>query len=267
MIQQLGTQWERFDRAMIAFMTAHGARLLRVALGVTFVWFGALKVAGLSPVADLVAQTVYWLPPAFFVPFLGWWEVVVGVGLLFGVALRLVLLLFWLQMAGTFLVLVLRPELAFQSGNPLLLTVIGEFVVKNLVLIAAGLVIGSTVPRASTLNGEKPRAQHGETFHPGDAVQQLSAIHGDRSVEIFTHGTLQLKMYAPRGTDPQTHHTRDELYFVASGGGRFFGGVDRRPVGPGDVIFAPAGCVHRFEDFSDDLTVWVAFYGPEGGED
>ena len=147
MITQLETRWARLDRAMIAFMTAYGARLLRIALAVTFIWFGALKVVGRSPVADLVAQTVYWLPPAFFVPFLGWWELAVGIGLLLSVALRLVLLLFWLQMAGTFLVLVLRPEIAFQSGNPLLLTVTGEFVIKNLVLIAAGLVIGSTVPR------------------------------------------------------------------------------------------------------------------------
>ena len=146
-MSRLQIRWERLDRLMIDFMTANGTRLLRVALGITFIWFGALKVVGRSPVADLVAQTVYWLPPAFFVPFLGWWEVVVGVGLLLSVALRLVLLLFWLQMAGTFLVLVLRPELAFQSGNPILLTVTGEFVIKNLVLIAAGLVIGSTVPR------------------------------------------------------------------------------------------------------------------------
>jgi len=149
MVNLLQMRWERLDRLMIDFMTANGTRLLRVALGITFIWFGALKVVGRSPVADLVAQTVYWLPPAFFVPFLGWWEVVVGVGLLLGVALRLVLLLFWLQMAGTFLVLVLRPDLTFQSGNPLLLTVLGEFVIKNLVLIAAGLVIGSTVRQAS----------------------------------------------------------------------------------------------------------------------
>jgi len=147
MVDQFETRWERLDRAMIAFMAANGTRLLRVALAVTFIWFGALKIVGRSPVADLVAQTTYWLPSAFFVPFLGWWELVVGLGLLSGVALRLILLLFWAQMAGTFLVLVLRPELAFQSGNPLLLTVTGEFVIKNLVLIAAGLVIGSTVPR------------------------------------------------------------------------------------------------------------------------
>lgn len=260
-------QWQRFDRAMIAFMTAHGTRLLRLALGVTFVWFGALKVVGLSPVADLVAQTVYWLAPDFFVPFLGWWEVVVGLGLLFGVALRLVLLLFWLQLGGTLLVLVLRPELAFQSGNPLLLTVIGEFVVKNLVLIAAGLVVGTTVPRPTPeAKGRKHRARSGETFQKGDAVQRVSGHGSERSVEIFAHGTLQLKMYAPRGTDPQTPHTRDELYFVAAGRGFFFNGVVRRPVGGGDAIFAPAGSVHRFEDFSDDLSVWVVFYGPEGGE-
>lgn len=143
----LWARWERFDRAMIEFMTDHGIGLLRTTLAVIFIWFGVLKVVGRSPVADLVAGTVYWVRPELFIPFLGIWEVIVGVGLLFGVALRGVLLLFWLQMAGTFLVLVMRPELAFQSGNPLLLTVTGEFVVKNLALIAAGLVIGSTLRR------------------------------------------------------------------------------------------------------------------------
>lgn len=72
-----------------------------------------------------------------------------GLGLLFGVALRVVLFLFWLQLAGTFLVLVVRPDLAFQGGNPFLLTTLGEFVIKNLVLIAAGLVVGSAVDRKS----------------------------------------------------------------------------------------------------------------------
>ncbi len=107
-------------------MAAHGIRLLRMALAVTFIWFGALKVLGQSPVADLVSRTVYWIPPAFFVPFLGTWEVVVGLGLLLGLALRAVLLLFWMQMAGTFLVLVMHPDIAFQAGNPLLLTTTGE---------------------------------------------------------------------------------------------------------------------------------------------
>jgi uncharacterized membrane protein YkgB len=135
------------DRTLVRFMASWGITLLRVALGIVFVWFGALKLVGRSPVADLVAQTVYWIPPAVVVPVLGVWEVVVGLGLLARVALRVVLFLFWLQMAGTFLVLVVRPDIAFQSGNPLLLTVPGEFVIKNLVLIAAGLVIGSTAAR------------------------------------------------------------------------------------------------------------------------
>lgn len=141
-------KWRRLDHALIDFMAAYGIRLLRIALAVTFIWFGALKLIGQSPVADLVASTVYWIPARLFVPFLGAWEIVVGLGLLFGVALRAILLLFWMQMAGTFLVLLMHPDVAFQGGNPLLLTTTGEFVIKNLVLISAGIVIGSTVPRA-----------------------------------------------------------------------------------------------------------------------
>ena len=142
--------WQRVDAAMVRFMAAWGIRLLRVCLGVVFIWFGALKVAGRSPVVALVASAVPWFPPETFVPFLGGWEILVGAGLLFRVALRLTLFLFWLQMAGTFLVLLLRPDIAFQHGNPLLLTAEGEFVIKNLVLISAGLVVGSTVQRGTS---------------------------------------------------------------------------------------------------------------------
>ena len=139
--------WERLDQRMIRFMAGYGSRILRVSLGIVFIWFGWLKVAGKSPVAELIAHTVYWVPADVFVPFLGVWEIVVGVGLLFAVALRATLFLFWLQMAGTFLVLVVKPDIAFQGGNPLLLTTEGEFVIKNLVLIAAGLVVGGSVQR------------------------------------------------------------------------------------------------------------------------
>ena len=141
----MNSAWNRIDRRMVGFMRKHGIRLLRLALGTVFVWFGVLKVAGVSPVAELVAQTVYWVRPETFMPILGLWEIAVGAGLLFGAALRLTLFLFWLQLAGTFLVLIVRPDIAFQHGNPLLLTTEGEFVIKNLVLIAAGLAVGSTV--------------------------------------------------------------------------------------------------------------------------
>jgi uncharacterized membrane protein YkgB len=143
---------DRLDDPMVRFMQAHGIRALRIALGIVFIWFGALKVIGRSPVADLIAGTVYWVSPDWFIPCLGWWEIVVGAGLLFRLALRLVLFLFWLQLCGTLLVLVLRPDLSFQEGNVLLLTTEGEFVMKNLVLIAGGLVVGSTV-RSRTPGG------------------------------------------------------------------------------------------------------------------
>ena len=135
------------DAAVARFMEAHGITILRVALAIVFIWFGALKVTGQSPVEDLVADTVYWVDADFFVVCLGIWEIVIGVGLLLGVALRLVLLLFFAQMLGTFVTVVIHPGVVFDDSNPLLLTVTGEFIVKNLVLIAAGIVIGSTVRR------------------------------------------------------------------------------------------------------------------------
>jgi len=135
----------RIDAVLVPWLRKRSRPLLRVALGVVFVWFGALKVLGVSPVSDLVASTVYWVDPDWFVPTLGVVEILIGVGLIGGWLLRWVLLAFVAQMIGTALVFVVRPEVAFQDGNPLKLTVEGEFVIKNLVLIAAGLVVGSTI--------------------------------------------------------------------------------------------------------------------------
>lgn len=140
------SRYERLDQRIVSVLRRVSLPLLRASLGVVFVWFGALKVAGMTPVADLVAETVYWFDPAWFVPLLGLVEVAVGAGLLVGRGLRVVLLLFAAQMLGTFLVLVVQPEVAFQGGNPLALTTEGEFVVKNLVLLSAGLVVGSRLP-------------------------------------------------------------------------------------------------------------------------
>ncbi|HEY8259212.1 MAG TPA: cupin domain-containing protein [Gemmatimonadales bacterium] len=99
-----------------------------------------------------------------------------------------------------------------------------------------------------------------------DALAQLPGPNGERYVERFRHGTLSVELYAPRGQDPQTPHTRDEVYVVVTGRGWFRNGTDRHPFAPGDVLFVAAGVTHRFEEFSDDLAVWVFFYGPEGGE-
>ena len=101
---------------------------------------------------------------------------------------------------------------------------------------------------------------------PADWLARLPGENGERFVTAFQHGTLAVELYAPRGTDPQQPHTRDEAYIVVSGSGTYVHGEQRDPFAPGDFLFAPAGLPHRFEDFSDDLVVWVIFYGPEGGE-
>jgi mannose-6-phosphate isomerase-like protein (cupin superfamily) len=98
------------------------------------------------------------------------------------------------------------------------------------------------------------------------AARRAPLPPGRRSALLMTHGSLEVRFYAPRGTDPQTPHTRDEVYVVVAGRGRFFLDGRRTAFGPGDLLFAPAGAEHRFEDFTDDLDLWVVFYGPEGGE-
>jgi putative oxidoreductase len=115
--------------------------LLRIGLGVVFSWFGALKLTGSTPVGELVARTLPFLPAHWFVPALGIFEALLGVALLAGRFLPVVAALMVAHLTGTFLVLVTQPDVAFQNGNPLMLTMTGEFVVKNVVLIIAGLLL------------------------------------------------------------------------------------------------------------------------------
>lgn len=145
------------DEKLIPHLRRWGVPALRISLAVVFIWFGALKVLGASPVVELVASTVYWVDPSWFVPALGVVELLVGAGLAVNRALRLVLAVLVVQLAGTFLVFVLLPDVAYQDGNPLALTVEGEFVVKNLVLLAAAIVVGSRLDeyRAPMAAGER----------------------------------------------------------------------------------------------------------------
>ncbi len=87
-----------------------------------------------------------------------------------------------------------------------------------------------------------------------------------RSAAVFRHGSLLVKLFSPRGKDLQGPHRQDELYVVAKGTGWFVNGAERVRFAVNDVLFVPAGVTHRFEEFSDDLMVWVMFYGPDGGE-
>ncbi|HEV2778136.1 MAG TPA: hypothetical protein VGX25_01925 [Actinophytocola sp.] len=117
--------------------------LLRLTIGTVFLWFGALKVADVTPVGDFVARTLPWFDRAWVLPVLGWFEIGVAVLLIAGRALTLVCAALVAHLTGTFLSLVMQPEVTFQDGNPLMLTTEGEFVVKNLVFIAAALVIAA----------------------------------------------------------------------------------------------------------------------------
>jgi uncharacterized membrane protein YkgB len=134
-----------FDRKATNWMASKGITVLRVGLGVVFFWFGMLKFfPGLSPAEYLVRNTIYFVNPDWFIPVLAAWESVIGLGLITGKFMRLTLLLLFLQMPGTALPLLVLPDVVwtiFPHG----LTLEGQYIFKNLVLIGAGLVLGGTV--------------------------------------------------------------------------------------------------------------------------
>jgi uncharacterized membrane protein YkgB len=138
-------RFDVLDRRITHWMARAGIPILRVALGVVFIWFGALKLfPGMSPAEELVIATVPWIPGSVFLPILAAWEIAIGLGFLTGRALRLTILLLFLQMPGTLAPIVLLPGQVF-TAFPFGLTLVGQYIVKNLVLIAAALVIGATV--------------------------------------------------------------------------------------------------------------------------
>src|SRR3990172_5897023 len=152
---RLGLRLDRLDQSLVRFMSAYGIHLLRLAIAIVYLWFGALKMINASPAGELVVRTVFWLPPSVALRFIGSWEVLIGFGLLFShpLVLRITLFLLWLQIAGTFQIFFLLPGETFQGGSPLRPTLEGQYAIKNIVLITAGLVIGSTVRRARILRG------------------------------------------------------------------------------------------------------------------
>ncbi len=136
------------DRRIAGFMDKYGRLFLRISLAIIFIWFGALKFLGMSPAEELVRRTVYWFQPEIFVPVLGWWEVAIGIGLLIRPLIRVSILLLFLQMPGTMLPLILLPDVCFTQF-PLGLTLESQYIIKNLILISAALVVGGTVRRKS----------------------------------------------------------------------------------------------------------------------
>jgi uncharacterized membrane protein YkgB len=138
-------KFDKIDKAITYQMTRWGIPILRIALGIVFFWFGALKMfLGVSPAEPLISATVTILPIGIFMPILATWEMAIGIGFLTGKFLRTTILLLFLQMPGTMSPIFLLPERVF-TDFPFGLTLEGQYIFKNLVLISSAIVIGSTV--------------------------------------------------------------------------------------------------------------------------
>ncbi len=138
------------DESISSMMNTYGIIFLRYSIGIIFIWFGILKPFGVSPAQDLVANTVYWFDNKLaFVKFLGWWEVAIGLTMCYKPMIRLSIFLLFVQMPGTFLPLILLPNICF-TDFPFGLTLEGQYIVKNLIIISSGLVIGGTVRKSPT---------------------------------------------------------------------------------------------------------------------
>jgi uncharacterized membrane protein YkgB len=135
--------YNQMDVKIAAWMQLNSNRLLRFSMGIIFIWFGALKFAGISPANELVTRTVYWFRPEIFIPILGWW-VIIGICMIVKPLNRAAIFLLFLQMPGTVLPLFILPDVCFTQ-IPFGLTLEGQYIIKNLVLISAAIAIGAEV--------------------------------------------------------------------------------------------------------------------------
>ena len=121
--------------------------LVRIPLFVIFFWFGFLKIINLSPAQNLVIDTVYWMPlfdAETWTIIIGYWEVLIAILFMFKKTTFFAMVLLLLQMTGTFLPLIILPEVTFQNSNPFLPTLEGQYIIKNIIIITAALIIGGS---------------------------------------------------------------------------------------------------------------------------
>lgn len=158
------TSLDPIDIRLTSWMARHGVTFTRLALGIVFLWFGVIKfVPGWSPAADLATRTISRLSlgvigPSIALPLLAAWETLIGVGLLTGRFLRVTLFLLFLQMPGTMMPLILFPTETFRAF-PYAPTLEGQYIIKNLVLMSAAIVIGATVRGGQLLTAEATTAR------------------------------------------------------------------------------------------------------------
>lgn len=138
---------EKIDQRIAKNMRRWGQPAVRISFAIIFFWFGILKPLGLSAAEGLLKKTVAWLPlgePDLWLQLIGWWEVAIGIAFLFRKTTRIAIALLFLQMIGTFMPLFFLPEVTFQKGSYLLPTLEGQYIIKNVMIISAALIVGGT---------------------------------------------------------------------------------------------------------------------------
>lgn len=177
--------YDRLDARITSTLARAGVPVLRIGLGLVFLWFGVLKFfPGLSPAQDLATRTIERLTFGVVtadvaLPILAAWETLIGVGLLTGRFLRATLFLLALQMVGAITPLVLFPAEAF-TRFPIAPTLEGQYIIKNIVLIGAAMVVGATV-RGGRLVAE-PRTMGLDTWPSGQGRQRpVIGVHGGQT--------------------------------------------------------------------------------------
>ncbi|MFT4611212.1 MAG: putative membrane protein YkgB [Glaciecola sp.] len=147
----------KLDKGTISIMKSLSTPAIRLSFGVIFIWFGILKPLGLSAAEGLLKATVVWLPfgsAENWLIIIGLWEVVIGVFFFFKKTTRIAIILLFLQMVGTFMPLVFLPEVTFQSNNVFLPTLEGQYIIKNLMIISAALVLGGDINKPKNIKNK-----------------------------------------------------------------------------------------------------------------
>jgi uncharacterized membrane protein YkgB len=141
-------KFTKLDQQIARIMNNSYPTAIRISFAIIFIWFGILKPLGHSAATPLVEATVSWMPffdTGLWVSIIGWWEVIIGITFLFKSTTRIAIALLFLQMSGTFLPLILLPEITFQEGQFWVPTLIGQYIVKNLMILSAALVVGGSL--------------------------------------------------------------------------------------------------------------------------
>lgn len=163
-MENIRNSFDRVDEKITSFMGQYGILLLRISLGLVFLWFGLLKFfPDVSPAQGIATLTIERLTfglisPEAAIILLAIWETLIGLGLILGIFLRATLFLLFTQMLGTMTPLLLFPADTFIIF-PFVPTLEGQYIIKNLVLISAGLVVGATVRGGRIVEGNVQRVE------------------------------------------------------------------------------------------------------------